>query len=43
MSGLEEATTLLRAVHRNLQALTKMLDREVFADEIFSFHVKKVA
>jgi HEPN domain-containing protein len=38
MSGLEEAVTLLQAAQRDLQALTGMLDREVFADEIFGFH-----
>ena len=41
MSDLEEATTLLRAAHRDLQALTAMLNREVFADEIFGFHVQQ--
>lgn len=43
MSDLKEAITLLRAAHRNLQALTGMLDREVFADEIFGFHVQQAA
>ncbi len=41
MSDLEEATTLLRAAHRDLQALAGMMDREVFADEIFGFHVQQ--
>jgi hypothetical protein len=40
MSDLEEATTLLRAAHRDLQALAGMMDCEVFADEIFGFHVQ---
>lgn len=41
MSDLEEATILLQAAHRDLQALTGMLNREVFADEIFGFHVQQ--
>ncbi|ASC69506.1 hypothetical protein XM38_004330 [Halomicronema hongdechloris C2206] len=43
MSDLKQARKLLLAAHRDLQALTGMLDFEQFADEIFGFHVQQAA
>jgi HEPN domain-containing protein len=43
MSNLNKARALLEAAHRDLKALTGMLDSEVFAEEIFGFHVQQAA
>jgi len=39
----KQAKTLLHAAWRDLQALTGMLDAELFVDEIFGFHVQQAA
>lgn len=43
MSDPNKARALLDAAHRDLQALTGMLDSEIFAEEIFGFHVQQAA
>ncbi|MFQ4134717.1 HEPN domain-containing protein [Nodosilinea sp. PGN35] len=43
MSDLKQAKTLLLAGHRDLRALKGMLNQEVFADEIFGFHIQQAA
>ena len=43
MSDPKQARKLLLAAWRDLKALTGMLDAEVFADEIFGFHVQQAA
>ncbi len=41
MSDTKQADAMLRMAHRDLKALTGMQDTEVFADEIFGFHVQQ--
>ena len=39
MSDIEHAQAMLRMAQRDLRALRGMQNAEVFADEIFGFHV----
>jgi HEPN domain-containing protein len=41
MSNLDQAKVLLQAAHRDLKALGGMFDVEIFADEIFGFHIQQ--
>lgn len=41
MSDIKQADAMLRMAQRDLKALGGMLDSEVFADEIFGFHVQQ--
>ena len=41
MSDLEQARELLAAAERDLSALRGMGDAQIFADEIFGFHVQQ--
>jgi HEPN domain-containing protein len=41
MNDVDQARVLLKAALRNLRALEGMRDAEVFADEIFGFHVQQ--
>ena len=41
MSDIKQAAAMLRMAHRDLKALTGMQDADVFADEIFGFHVQQ--
>lgn len=41
MADFEHARALLRMAHKDLNALTGMLDNALFADEIFGFHVQQ--
>ena len=41
MSDLEQARELIEAAERDLSALRGMGDADVFADEIFGFHVQQ--
>lgn len=43
MSDLKEACTLIGAAERDISALRGMPDADVFADEIFGFHVQQAA
>ena len=43
MNGLEEARTLIGAAERDISALRGMDDADVFADEIFGYHVQQAA
>ena len=43
MSDINQAQNLLRAAQRDLTALAGMSDADVFADEIFGFHVQQAA
>jgi HEPN domain-containing protein len=43
MSDPKQARVLLAAASRDLKALTGMMDSEIFADEIFGFHVQQAA
>ncbi len=43
MNDLEKARTLIRAAERDISALRGMDDADVFADEIFGFHVQQAA
>lgn len=40
MSAIEEAESMLRMAYMDFRALTGMENREIFADEIFGFHVQ---
>ena len=42
MNQNEEARLLLNLAQRDLKALSGMADPEIFADEIFGFHVQQV-
>ena len=41
MSDIKQAQAMLRMAHRDLSALKGMQNIEVFADEIFGFHVQQ--
>lgn len=41
MSDIKQAQSMLRMAHRDLCALRGMQNAEVFADEIFGFHVQQ--
>lgn len=41
MSDIKQAQAMLRMAHRDLNALRGMQNAEVFADEIFGFHVQQ--
>jgi HEPN domain-containing protein len=41
MADFEHARALLRMAHKDFNALTGMLDDNLFADEIFGFHVQQ--
>jgi len=41
MSDIKQAHAMLAMAHRDLKALGGMHDSEVFADEIFGFHVQQ--
>jgi hypothetical protein len=41
MSGIKQADAMLRMAQRDQKALSGMLDADVFADEIFCFHVQQ--
>ena len=43
MSDLKQARVLLTSAERDLSALHGMADADVFADEIFGFHVQQAA
>ena len=43
MSDLKLARVLLAAAERDITALRGMADTDVFADEIFGFHVQQAA
>ena len=43
MSDLKQARVLLTAAERDISALHGMADADVFADEIFGFHVQQAA
>ena len=43
MSDVKQARTLFGAATRDLSAIRGMFDSEVFADEIFGFHVQQAA
>lgn len=43
MNDLEHARLLLAMARKELKALEGMQDREVFADEIFGFHIQQAA
>lgn len=43
MNDLEKARTLIGAAERDISALRGMDDADVFADEIFGFHVQQAA
>ncbi|MEO0396062.1 MAG: HEPN domain-containing protein [Cyanobacteria bacterium P01_A01_bin.137] len=43
MKDLKLARALLKAAYRDLKALNAMLDSNVFAEEIFGFHVQQAA
>ncbi len=42
MSDIKQADAMLRMAYRDLKALGGMLDAEIFADEIFGFHVQQM-
>ena len=42
MSDIKQADAMLRMAYRDLKALGGMLDADVFADEIFGFHVQQM-
>ena len=42
MPDIKQADAMLRMAYRDLKALGGMLDAEVFADEIFGFHVQQM-
>lgn len=39
MSDIKQAEAMLRMAQRDMKALSGMLNPDVFADEIFGFHV----
>lgn len=41
MSDISQAKNLLKVAQRDLKALAGMLDADVFADEIFGFHIQQ--
>ncbi|MFZ1546787.1 MAG: HEPN domain-containing protein [Candidatus Nitrotoga sp.] len=41
MADFEHAQAMLRMAHKDFSALTGMLDNNLFADEIFGFHVQQ--
>jgi len=41
MPDLEHANSLLRMAHKDFNALLGMLGNDLFADEIFGFHVQQ--
>jgi HEPN domain-containing protein len=41
MPDIKQAAAMLRMAHRDLKALTGMTNVDVFADEIFGFHVQQ--
>lgn len=41
MADFEHARVMLRMAHKDFNALTGMLDKALFADEIFGFHVQQ--
>ena len=43
MSDIKQARALVEAVRRDLMALFGMVDEEIFANEIFGFHVQQAA
>ena len=43
MSGREDAAALLAMAEKDLRALGGMSDAEVFAEEVFGFHVQQTA
>ena len=43
MSDVKQASALVEAARRDFSALSGMDDTEVFADEIFGFHVQQAA
>ena len=43
MSDRQQAQQLLTIAQRDLKALTGMMDSQVFADEIFGFHLQQAA
>lgn len=43
MSDISQAKNLLKVAQRDLKALAGMLDADVFADEIFGFHIQQAA
>ncbi|MEM1253645.1 MAG: HEPN domain-containing protein [Cyanobacteria bacterium P01_H01_bin.21] len=43
MNDLSEARSLLNVAHRDLRALSGMIDSKLFAHEIFGFHVQQAA
>jgi len=43
MSNLQQARQLLIVAQRDLKALAGMMDRQIFADEIFGFHIQQAA
>ncbi|MEO0540782.1 MAG: HEPN domain-containing protein [Cyanobacteria bacterium P01_A01_bin.105] len=43
MSDLTQAKNLLQIAQRDLRALNGMLDTDVFADEVFGFHIQQAA
>ena len=43
MSDLKQARVLLTSAERDISALHGMADADVFADEIFGFHVQQAA
>ena len=43
MKDLSEARSLLNVAHRDLRALSGMVDSNFFADEIFGFHAQQAA
>ena len=43
MNDLSEARSLLNVAHRDLRALSGMINSKLFADEIFGFHVQQAA
>ena len=43
MSDIKQARALVVAARRDLMALFGMVDEEIFANEIFGFHVQQAA
>lgn len=43
MSDRQQAQQLLTIAQRDLKALTGMMDSQIFADEIFGFHLQQAA
>lgn len=41
MPDIEQANAMLRMAQRDFKALHGMLDAEIFADEIYGFHVRQ--